>query len=367
MSEVPPTDPEKKHELKTMRDMVRDSTDINTGGAENKPQVVVYIPTSSASLFSNQPQLLTGVTGALGAHIMKVLLQMRIKKIICLCRASSAPEAKDRLVQSLQRRNIPLVWTRETTVQACASSFSEPHIGLPVEVYQQLTADVTAIIHCAWPVNFLAPLPSFDSAILGTKNLLELANTGTKKRFVFCSSTASVIRAPTPIREEVSGNPEHASPLGYSRSKWVAESIVRRAGGEVVRLGQLSGDTNEGIWNPEEGWPLILKTLQQVRCLPELNEDVQWLPVDLAAQAVCRIGVRPQGSHEDKKIWHVLNSRGTPWSKILDAVEGWCGGIARVPPQEWLRLLELGEQRGEAVKLLGLWRDVVSPFFLALD
>jgi thioester reductase-like protein len=290
---------------------------------------------------------------------------MGVRKIICLIRASSAAEAKERLAASFSQRKLSLAWTKEITVQACASNPTDAKLGLPDTVYAQLATEVTTIIHCAWPVNFLAHFDSFSGAIHGVKNLLELA--GQKKRFVFCSSTVAVARSPArPIREELSETPEHASPLGYGRSKWVAESIVRAAGGEVIRLGQLSGDTKTGIWNPEESWPLILKTLKQVHCLPELEENVQWLPVDVAAEAVVRIAVRLPNLHADKKIWHVLNPRPTTWSRILGALEKWSGmSVKRVWPNEWLGLLEERERAGEVVKLLGLWKDQVSFFFFS--
>lgn len=269
--------------------------------------------------------------------------------------------AKDRLFASLYQRKIPIAWSRDTDVRVSNAILSEPMLGLQEDVYTELASEVTVIIHAAWPVNFLAPLPSFDSALAGTKNLLQLANTGgTKKRMVFCSSTASVIRAPAPIREEPSYDPSHASPLGYSRSKWVAEGLVSRGGGEVVRLGQLSGDTQAGVWNPEEGWPLLLKTLDLVHCLPELREQVQWLPIDIAADAVVRIALR-QGVYEEKRFWHVLNNRPLPWSTVLRAMEFWRGQVTKATPQEWVRRLEVSEKNGETVKLLGLWKDTVTP------
>ncbi|KAF8244722.1 hypothetical protein K440DRAFT_663249 [Wilcoxina mikolae CBS 423.85] len=333
-------DHESDHELADMREMVNQLKKISVEKEISRPQVV----------------LLTGATGALGAHILHALLKAKVKKVICLCRAESASAATVRVLESLKRRKLPMMWDEATTtVQACPAEFSEAHLGVPKETFSKLATEGTMIIHAAWPVNFLASLPSFEAALAGTRNLLELGNTGTKKRFVFCSSTASVIRSPSPIREELSDNPEDASTLGYSRSKWVAEGIVHRAGGEVVRLGQLSGDTKEGIWNPEEGWPLLLKTLGQVGCLPELKERIQWLPVDVAGQVVANIALK--GGNCRTGVWHVLNSRAVEWQRVLDTMENWCGRFERVPPEEWVRLLELEERKGVTVKLLGLWKD----------
>jgi thioester reductase-like protein len=76
---------------------------------------------------------------------------------------------------------------------------------------------------------------------------------------------------------------------------------------QVLRIGQLCGDTEEGMWNESEGWPLLIKTAQTTGTLPVLQEvsntvpnsimaardliespfqNPSWLPVDIAAKSV---------------------------------------------------------------------------------
>lgn len=40
----------------------------------------------------------------------------------------------------------------------------------------------------------------------------------------------------------------------------------------VMRVGQLCGDTVSGIWNESEGWPLMIRTANEVGALPEIDE-----------------------------------------------------------------------------------------------
>lgn len=40
----------------------------------------------------------------------------------------------------------------------------------------------------------------------------------------------------------------------------------------VARIGQLCGDTEKGVWNENEGWPMLISTIRDVACLPMLNE-----------------------------------------------------------------------------------------------
>lgn len=105
----------------------------------------------------------------------------------------------------------------------------------------------------------------------------------------FCSSLASVLNSPpsiASIAEQPSNDPNTASGIGYSQSKWVTEQVCVRAiealsgveakgqGGRVtiLRVGQLCGDTIHGRWNEKEGWPLLIRTAEEVGCLPELDE-----------------------------------------------------------------------------------------------
>ena len=89
-------------------------------------------------------------------------------------------------------------------------------------------------------------------------------------RFVFCSSIASVGVAPSPVKEEASTDFAHAGATGYGQSKWVAERLCQAASDRVTvaRVGQLCGDTEHGIWNETEAWPLLVRTADEVGCLP---------------------------------------------------------------------------------------------------
>lgn len=189
--------------------------------------------------------------------------------------------------------------------------------------------------------------------------------------FVFCSSTASVLGPshPSLIPERLSTSASDADALGYSRSKWVAESICSRAydtnglGGQVkiLRIGQLTGDTEKGIWNMSEAWPLMLSTVRELGCLPNLNEPLSWLPLNVAAKAVLEIAM-PNGAEAARgqdgcPVFHLVNnSTSTTWRDLLS----WLKSARSEPfdvvdPAVWLEKLE-GLDNHPAKSLLGLWR-----------
>lgn len=215
--------------------------------------------------------------------------------------------------------------------------------------------------------------------LTGIRNLINLAlhsSRSTPPSFLFCSSTASVLgpNAKSPIPEQISNDPSSASPLGYSRSKWVAESICSQAHEKtrlrnrivVLRIGQLCGDTKSGVWNVTEAWPLMLSSVQVTKTLPELDEPLSWLPVDFAAEAVVQIAFRKPQLEEklDIPVYHLLNNdRTSTWSDLLSWMRNFAAPFETVPPKQWVDHLE--NLRGEdakypARKLLGLWKSAVG-------
>jgi thioester reductase-like protein len=82
------------------------------------------------------------------------------------------------------------------------------------------------------------------------------------------------------VYEKLSDDPSTAVAIGYSQSKWVTEQLCARANEsgilrdqvQVLRIGQLCGDTQEGLWNESEGWPLMIKTAQTTGTLPMIQE-----------------------------------------------------------------------------------------------
>lgn len=301
------------------------------------------------------------------------LIRLRVPRIYCLIRASSNLSVKARLRQALQKRNFLCEFDAigsTSEVTALASDFAAPHLGLHADTYHTLVADTTSIIHTAWPVNFLLPLNSFNDALKGVENMLQLANTGAnQKRFIFCSSVASVSNAlPTEsglIPEMWSSNPSDASPLGYSRSKWVAESIIRIGNGDIVRIGQLSGDRGSGVWNLDEGWPMMVKTVEITGCLPDLDaegENITWLPVDVAGEIIAKLALRESRDDDKANVFTVANTLPVAWKRIVEAAEAVLGqSIELVEATEWIRRLDaLEEKNGIKFKLLDLWKRTVS-------
>ena len=320
--------------------------------------------------------VLTGATGALGAHILAGLLaSSQVSIVHCLVRAASQMAAVERVSKALRARKKLGLNVDSPRICCHPCKLSESTLGLEEDLYSSLAVHATVIIHAAWAVNFSMRLSSFKDQLAGLENLIDFANFPKPHppRFLFCSSTASMLGHHTkfPIPESISHDPHSASPLGYSRSKWVAEAICEKAylrtplqgNIAVLRIGQLCGDTENGIWNASEAWPLMLSSVKVLQALPDLHQKLDWLPADTAAQAVIEIALNktdqlPGTTEENIPVYHILNpSRATTWSDLLGWMQKLSPGFAVISPTAWVARLKNLQEDHPCKKLLGLWME----------
>jgi thioester reductase-like protein len=164
------------------------------------------------------------------------------------------------------------------------SDLSREDLGLDESVLHELRASLTTVIHSAWAVNFNLGVQSFEQQhIRGTYNLLNLClgvTTSSPARLFFCSSISAAAGTPLPatIRETYIENITHAQNMGYARSKLVTETIIKAAVeqtgivAKVLRVGQIVGDTQNGIWNSTEAISLMIQSATTIGALPALDE-----------------------------------------------------------------------------------------------
>ncbi|KAK7710297.1 putative NRPS-like protein biosynthetic cluster [Diaporthe eres] len=381
----------------------------------------IHAPAGSFDHQKDRVVVLTGATGALGAHILEILLQdSNVARVYCLVRAESPEQASERILASLRSRHLAMPSSeigKDSKLVSLACSLQNDKLGLAGSEWERLAGEATLMIHSAWSVNFSLKLRSFQDQLSGLINLLELRNASRSSaaRFIFISSTASVISAAKgdrPISETLSSDPDDASPLGYSRSKWVAENILAsaRVSGSfatpissstsglrspgiteertpiiIIRVGQLCGNSRTGAWNATEAYPIMLSSARVSGCLPNLpGEALSWLPVDTAARSVLEIATLPPDPPEPPRapgqryyqsrsqhlhktpVYHVVNPHQEPeWEDMLGWICGGDGGdqngvpeLSVVPAPEWIDRLEraLETQDHPARALLHLWK-----------
>lgn len=145
----------------------------------------------------------------------------------------------------------------------------------------------------------------------------------------------------------------------------MAEAICARASEvlrikiNIIRVGQLTADTKNGVWNMAEAWPLMLSTVKELGCLPNLKQSLNWLPFDVAADAVVNFSLAESAAGEIACVFHVVSNWETPvWSDLLSWIqESKTEELKIVEPQAWLEKLNFSDDH-PARKLIGLWDSI---------
>ncbi|KAI1806008.1 acetyl-CoA synthetase-like protein [Daldinia bambusicola] len=342
--------------------------------------------------------VLTGVTGALGAHLLHQLLaDPKVDRVICLVRGTN-PLA--RIASSLKTRKLDAQVYGNTKLTALTTNnLDAPNLGLPPEIFADLQRSATLIIHAAWPVNFNVSLASMIPHIAGLHNLLGLSLrapfSGGPARLLFASSISTAFRTPTPatVPEGPLASLGFAAPTGYARSKLIGERICAAAAGGgdgysgngaigVLRIGQIAADTVHGIWNDKEAIPILVRSATEVGALPRLKGDhdvCDWMPVDAVARACLELASKLDAGAEagvgKASFYNVKPPHAFSWNDdFLPALRSAGLRFETVGLGDWLarvrsRAADLGpaaEAKLPAVKLADYYEDTYSGLGVGL-
>ena len=280
----------------------------------------------------------------------------------------------ERVVRALRQQNLP--FPKGDIMSVLSSDLSRADLGLSPHTYEKLRKDTTLIIHSAWAVNFNLSTSSFeDQYIKGVDNLVQLSLSVSRSipaHLFFCSSVAVALATPAPasIPEAPMYDLTASLPQGYARSKLISEHILRNAAIDTgaktrsLRIGQIVGDGERGLWNDTEAIPLIIRSALTLGVLPALHETQSWLPVDTVASTILDlVGIttsRPPASDFDTNlVYNLVNSNTFSWTDdLLPELQRSGLSFSIVPVNEWLQKLRDYQhnggdpERNPAVKLL---------------
>ncbi|UPX13017.1 uncharacterized protein EKO05_0003546 [Ascochyta rabiei] len=308
--------------------------------------------------------LLTGATGAVGAHLLRnLVINPTVSQIYCPVRAPDSSTARTRILSALEHaRLLPLDPTIHLPkIVAVPCDFAALDLGLPASLVAQFSSTLTHIIHNAWSVNFNHSLRSFEThSLRSTHFLLNLAASSIrwpKPTVTFVSSIAAALCAePADAIPEILHPWSTVAEMGYAQSKWVAEHMVAAAAEQarvparVVRLGQVCGDTEWGVWNPAEAFPVTVQAACTIGALPVVeseygDEEESWLPVDVAAKALAQVALAAEQNGARFHVLHVVNEARILWNaQFLTYLKKHGLEFEAVPQKEWVRRLEASEQ-----------------------
>ena len=274
--------------------------------------------------------LLTGVTGFLGAFLLRDLLESTSARIICLVRFNEP--ANDDIsygVARIRRNLLDLGLWRDSVmerVEILPGNLSRTRFGLSPEAFDRLAERVQVIVHAAATVNLVYPYAALRGPnVGGTREILRLAcKGGATVQYV---STNGVLPASPPGKgwseDSKLGITEVPEKLldGYGQTKWVAEQLVLEAGRRglpvrIHRAGTISGDSETGAANAWDLFSALLVESIKLGYAPDVQGwRAEMTPVDFASKAIIHLATKTQT--DSREIFHLGDPNPVPTQEVF--------------------------------------------------
>lgn len=269
--------------------------------------------------------LLTGVTGFVGAHVLRDILRLPGVRAYCLVRAHDARAARRRVEATLRHYRL---WRPEYAARltAVTGDLAAPGLGLAPAYAVRLAERVDTIVHAGALVNLVRGYTAHRPAnVSGTVEILRFATVHHPKALHFVSTLAARADPPGPQAppgdDRVPEAPWPASAAargGYGHSKWVAEQLVLQAAQRglpvaVHRLGEVMPATDTGVPNPGSRTDLLIRACLRVGAYPaDAALSVDYTPVD-AVGALLTAAV----TRHERGWFHLLHPRAVRLGTLL--------------------------------------------------
>lgn len=285
---------------------------------------------------------LTGATGFLGVFLLKELLDRGLT-VHCLVRAADADSALARLTANLDTYELADTIATDR-IRVVPGDVTLPKFGLSDGDYAELADRVEASYHTAAKVNFLTPYKWLrKQTIAGTHEMLRFA----------CAATAPMHHVSTlgvfagdadsdPRGESDPTGPAADMPLGYTKSKWVAEQLILEADRRGVpitmhRPAQVWGDSKSGACQKNDFvWRFITGSIQAGVYPRNFRLKMNLVPVDYVCAAIA--GVTAQDAALGG-IYHQIGPAAIDSETILGFIRSAGFEIKEVSIIKWLKAI----------------------------
>ncbi|KFA77632.1 hypothetical protein S40288_08779 [Stachybotrys chartarum IBT 40288] len=298
--------------------------------------------------------LLTGVTGYLGAFLLKSILEKTSADVICLVRVTEPSEKSRPICMARMRRNlIDLgIWDDSMLdrVEVLPGNLARSRFGLSPDAFEELSSRVQVIIHSAATVNLVYPYAALRNAnIGGTREILRLASrAGATVHHV---STNGVLPPSAQGWSEDTMLELDQVPTrlldGYGQTKWVAEKLVEEAGRrgipvKMYRPGTISGHSQTGATNKWDLMNALIVESLQLGYAPDVEGWlVEMTPVDFVSDAIVTLA---DHTDTDQRVYHVGDANPLRASVVFDRLAKLGYATEKLPFRDWEEMWQ--EKRG---------------------
>ena len=243
---------------------------------------------------------LTGVTGFLGSHLLRSLLNRMGCDIYVLVRAEDVDHGRNRLEAALDatgrggERNGNGIPSR---IKLLTGDLGRPRLGLNDAEWAHLSHAVSSIYHCGADVDYVKSYKAMRRAnAMGTREILRLACSGPPKRLHHMSSTFVFGWCALPrLSERPYEDGMEDRDFGYAQTKWVSERLVYEAmsrglDATVYRSSLITASRNDRFVRGD----IVVRILSYMirhQIAPDAANQLSFLPVDHCAENIAAISL----------------------------------------------------------------------------
>ncbi|GEM_PF-2592822 len=295
--------------------------------------------------------LLTGATQFLGAHILNELLNQTTIKIYCIVNIGKSKSAAIHFSKSIESYKLSkevAISNRRITI--LEGDPSKHMLGLSSDQYKSLTNKIDVIYHCDADHNLMAPYSSLRARnVLSTKEIIKFATKKVNKRIVYISSLLGVNKSLTgeKLREEFQTDTDCSSLAGgFPQTCWVSEHLLTQSNDRglavtIYRCKNIGGQSNSGLTDTNNSLLLFIKGCVELGYAPNLNEKINFLPVDFVSKSIVGITLFQP---EKNIVYHLENTYGIMWSDLIKWLSKNYYPIQFCSSQEWeMKIIDAGE------------------------
>jgi thioester reductase-like protein len=291
----------------------------------------------------NYRVLLTGATGFLGSYIAAEILKDDNARLLCLVRKDSdCPNSNGNRVQRIMEKKGLWQTGFQGRIEELPSDLALPGMGLDSNAVQLLAEQVNVIYHCAASVDWVRGYSLLKEInVEATRELLRIACLHRQKAFHFISSmgVCHILDNSQQISESSDLVPFMENiHLGYCQTKLVAELLVQEAGRRglpvtIHRPALISGDSLSGLTNLHDVVSMMIKGCIQMGLAPDLDWEMDVLPVDFAARAIVVLS-----RSRRILISHLTNPFARQWREVVLWMNLFGYPVRLLPFNDWLQV-----------------------------
>jgi thioester reductase-like protein len=133
----------------------------------------------------------------------------------------------------------------------------------------------------------------------------------------------------------------------------------------IYRIGQISGDIQNGIWNTNEmAAMMIYAGAGQLRKMPNIGQDINWIPVDICSASLVDLALKSSFDFSispDERVYHLLNPHSITYQQYLNYLREAGLNFHTVSTQEFLdAILTTKDQTNPLIKLSSFLEQIFS-------